>query len=168
MRESETLVDGDNVSDTITRVQDDTSCTTGSIQGQNGLDGDIEGRGIESLEDNLGHLLSVGLGVDRSFGQKNRVLFGSNTQFVVEGVVPDLLHVVPVGDNTVLDGVSQGEDTTLGLCFITDIRVLLTQTNHDTTFHPLDDFSPFQTVPHTRLRLVAQPNRFNQRAKTYP
>jgi hypothetical protein len=47
----------------------------------------------------------------------------------------------------VLDGVSQGEDTTLGLCFITDIRVLLTHTNHDTTFHSLDlDFSPLGVV----------------------
>jgi hypothetical protein len=46
--------------------------------------------------------------------------------------VPDLLHVVPVGDNTVLNGVSQSENTTLGLSLITNIRVLLTHTNHDT------------------------------------
>jgi hypothetical protein len=32
----------------------------------------------------------------------------------------------------VLDGVSEGEDTTLRLCLITDIRVLLAHTNHDT------------------------------------
>merc|ERR1712156_112736 len=28
-----------------------------------------------------------------------------------DSVMPDLLHVIPVGDNAVLDGVLQGEDT---------------------------------------------------------
>jgi hypothetical protein len=32
----------------------------------------------------------------------------------------------------VLDGVPQGEDTTLALCLISDVRVLLAHTNHDT------------------------------------
>jgi hypothetical protein len=130
--ESETLVDGDNVSDTITRVQDDTGGTTGSVEGENGLDGDVEGGSVEGLEDNLGHLLTVGLGVDGGFGQEDRVLLRSDTELVVECVMPDLLHVIPVCDNTVLDGVSEGEDTTLRLCLITDIRVLLAHTNHDT------------------------------------
>jgi hypothetical protein len=43
------------------------------------------------------------------------VLFGGNTELVVEGVVPDLLHVVPVGDDTVLDRILEREDTTLRL-----------------------------------------------------
>jgi hypothetical protein len=134
---SETLVDGDNVSDTITRIQDDTGGTTGGVQGENGLDGDVEGGGVEGLEDNLGHLLTVGLGVDGSLGEQDGVLLGGDTQLVVEGVVPDLLHVVPVGDNTVLNGVSQGQDTTLGLGLITNVRVLLTHTNHDTDLRQL-------------------------------
>merc|ERR1719290_692893 len=46
--------------------------------------------------------------------------------------MPDLLHVVPVGDDAVLNGVLQGEDTSLGLSLITDIGVLLTHTDHDT------------------------------------
>lgn len=132
MGEGETLVDGDNVSDTVTRVQDDTGGTTGGVQGQDGLDGDVEGGGVEGFEDDLGHLLTVGLGVDGGFGQEDGVLLGSDTEFVVEGVVPDLLHVVPVGDDTVLNGISEGKDTTLRLCLITDVGVLLTHTNHDT------------------------------------
>jgi hypothetical protein len=32
----------------------------------------------------------------------------------------------------VLDGVPQGEDTTLALCLITHVGVLLTHTDHDT------------------------------------
>jgi hypothetical protein len=42
------LVDGDSVGDTIAGVQDDTCGTTGSVQGQDGLDGDIHGRRVRS------------------------------------------------------------------------------------------------------------------------
>ena len=42
---------------------------------------------------------------------ENWGLVGRDSQLVVEGVMPDLLHVVPVGDDSVLDGVFQGEDT---------------------------------------------------------
>ncbi len=40
---------------------------------------------------------------------------------VVEGVMPDLLHIVPVGNDSVLNGVLEGQDTTLGLGLITDV-----------------------------------------------
>ncbi|KAH3683828.1 hypothetical protein WICPIJ_005202 [Wickerhamomyces pijperi] len=72
------------------------------------------------------------LWVHWGFGQQDWVFFWGNSQFVVEGVVPDLFHIVPVGDNTVFDWVSQGQDTSLGLGFITNVRVLLAHTNHDT------------------------------------
>jgi len=44
--------------------------------------------------------------------------------------VPDEFHVVPVGDDTVLDGVGDGEDTTAGLRVITDEVVLLGGAEH--------------------------------------
>jgi hypothetical protein len=132
VRKGETLVNGDDVGNTVTRVENNTGGTTGSIQRQNGLNGDVEGGGVEGLEDDLGHLLTVGLGVDGGFGQEDRVLLRSDTELVVECVMPDLLHVIPVCNNTVLNGISEREDTTLRLCLITDIRVLLTHTNHDT------------------------------------
>jgi hypothetical protein len=132
VRKSETLVDGDNVGNTVTGVENDTGGTTGGVQRQNSLDGDVERGGVECLENNLCHLLTVGLGVDRSLGEQDGMLLGGDTQLVVEGVVPDLLHVVPVGDNTVLNGVSQGKDTTLRLCLITNVGVLLSHTDHDT------------------------------------
>jgi hypothetical protein len=53
------------------------------------------------------------------------VLLRGNTELVVEGVVPDLLHIVPVGDDTVLDGVLERQDTTVGLSLITDVAVLI-------------------------------------------
>ena len=131
MGKSETLVDGDNVSDTVTGVKHDTGGTTGGVKGEDSLDGDVEGRGVEGLENDLGHLLTVALGVDGSLSEEDGVLLGSHTELVVEGVVPDLLHVVPVGDNTVLDGVLERQNTTLGLGLVTDVRVLLAHANHD-------------------------------------
>ena len=79
----------------------------------------VERRDIECLEHDLRHLLSVHLGIERSLGEEDRVLLGGDTELIVEGVVPDLLHVIPVGDDTVLDGVLEGQDTTLGLGLIT-------------------------------------------------
>jgi hypothetical protein len=79
----------------------------------------------------LGHLLAVGLGVERGLGEQHGVLLGGDAELVVEGVVPDLLHVVPVGHDAVLDGVLEGEDTTLGLGLIADVGVLLAHADHD-------------------------------------
>ena len=50
-----------------------------------------------------------------------------------------LLHVVPVGNDTVLDGVLEGKDTSLALGLIADVRVLLghigSRTAHDGREH---------------------------------
>lgn len=42
-------------------------------------------------------LLAIGLRVERRLGQEDGVLFGRKAEFVVEGVVPYLLHIVPGG-----------------------------------------------------------------------
>merc|ERR1712102_4905 len=130
--ESVSLVDGDSVGDTVSGVQDDTGGTAGGVQGENSLDGDIHGGSVEGLEHDLGHLLPVSLGVEGSLSREDGVFLGGNTELVVEGVMPDLLHVVPVGDDSVLNGVLQGEDTSLGLGLVSNIGVLLSHTDHDT------------------------------------
>merc|ERR1712242_69211 len=111
MGKSITLIDGNSVGDTITRVHDNTSGTTRGIQGENSLDGNIHGRHVESLEHDLGHLFTIGLGVEGSFSQEDGLFLRSDTEFIVEGMMPDLLHVIPVGDNTVFNWVFEGEDT---------------------------------------------------------
>merc|ERR1711885_8565 len=126
-----TFIDGDTVGDTISRVHDDTSGTARSIEGEDSLDCDIHGGHVEGLKHDLGHLLTVSLGVEGSLSQEDGLLLGGNTELVVEGVVPDLLHVIPIGDDSVLNGVLQGEDTPLGLGLVTDIGVLLSHTDHD-------------------------------------
>lgn len=150
VRESETLVDGDSVGNTITGVENNTSSTTGGVEGEDCLDGNVEGGSVEGLEHDLGHLFTVSLGVQRSLSEKDGVLLRCDTKLVVESMMPDLLHVVPVGDNTVLDGVLEGQDTTFRLCLITaerdqtlvvaletardlpDIGVFLAHSDHDT------------------------------------
>merc|ERR1739846_43121 len=126
-----TLVDGDTVGDTVTGVHDDTGGTAGGVQGEHSLDGDVHGGHVEGLEHDLGHLPTVSLGVEGSLSQEDGLLLRGNTELVVEGVMPDLLHIIPVGDDSVLDGVLQGEDTPLGLGLVTDIGILLSHTDHD-------------------------------------
>ena len=133
VRKGITFVDGDSVRDTISGIHDNTSGTSRGVQGQDSLDSDVHGGGVEGLEHDLGHLLTVGLGVEGSLSQKDRVLLRGNTELVVEGVMPDLLHIIPVGDDTVLNGVLQGEDTTLGLGLVSDKGVLGVHTDHDTS-----------------------------------
>merc|ERR1712079_726718 len=98
-----TFIDGDTVGDTISRVHDDTSGTSGSIKGEDSLDGDVHGGHVEGLEHDLGHLLTVGLGVEGSLSQEDGLFLRGNTEHILEGVVPDLLHIIPVGDDSVLN-----------------------------------------------------------------
>merc|ERR1719457_305520 len=108
-----TFIDGDSVGNTIARVHDNTSGTTRGIKGQDSLDCNIHGRHVECLKHNLSHLLSVGLRVQGGFSKQDRLLLRGNTELVVEGVVPDFLHIIPVGDDTVLNRVLQGQDASL-------------------------------------------------------
>merc|ERR1712127_337406 len=127
-----TFIDGDVVGDTISGVHDHTGGTTGGIQGEDSLDGNTHGGHVEGLEHDLSHLFTVSLGVEGSLGQEDGLFLWGNTELVVEGVMPDFLHIIPVGDDTVFNGVFQGEDTSLGLSFISNIGILLSHTDHDT------------------------------------
>ncbi|KFP81468.1 hypothetical protein N310_13621, partial [Acanthisitta chloris] len=134
----------------------------GDVHGRDveGFEHDLGGRGREAAAPYLGHLLPVGLGVEGSLGEQGRVLLGGHAQLVVEGVVPDLrqakenwdltpnqswswhpfpisgashlLHVVPVGDDAMLNGVLEREDTSLALRLVAHVAVLLPHANHDT------------------------------------
>merc|ERR1712095_107345 len=132
MGESVTLIDGDGVGNTITRVHDNTSGTARGIEGEDSLDGNIHGGHVEGLEHDLSHLLTVSLGVEGGLSEEDGLFLRGNTELIVEGVVPDLLHIIPVGDDSVLDGVLEGEDTSLGLSLISNIGILLSHTNHHT------------------------------------
>merc|ERR1719350_2722081 len=127
-----TFIDGDIVGDTISGVHDHTGGTTGGIEGEDSLDGNIHGRHVEGLKHDLSHLLTVSLWVKGGLSQEDGLLLRGNTEFIIEGVMPDLLHIIPVCDDTVFNGIFQGEDTSLGLSFITNIGIFLSHTNHNT------------------------------------
>merc|ERR1712233_215683 len=74
----------------------------------------------------------VSLGVEGSLSKEDGLLLRGNTELIVEGVVPDLLHIIPVGDDSVLNGVLEGKDTSLGLGLISNIGILLSHTDHHT------------------------------------
>merc|ERR1719289_193765 len=127
-----TFIDGDTVGDTISRIHDNTSGTARGIEGEDSLDSNIHSGHVEGLEHDLGHLLTVSFGVEGSLSEQNGLFLRGNAELIVEGVVPDLLHIIPVGDDSVFNGVLQGEDTSLGLGFISNIGILLSHTDHHT------------------------------------
>merc|ERR1719343_1028034 len=100
-----TFIDGNSMGDTITRIHDNTSGTARGIEGEDSLNGNIHSRHVEGLKHDLSHLLTVSLGVKGSFSKKDGLFLRGNTELIVEGVVPDFLHIIPVGDDSVLNGV---------------------------------------------------------------
>ena len=79
----------------------------------------------ECFEHDLGHLLSIGFGIERRFGEKNGMFLGRHTELVVEGVMPDLLHVVPVSDNATFDGMLKSENASFRIDFVADVGIFL-------------------------------------------
>merc|ERR1712002_1447833 len=75
-----TFIDGDTVGDTISRVHDNTSGTARGIKGEDGLDGNIHGGHVEGLEHDLGHLLTVSLGVEGSLSEEDGLFLRGNTE----------------------------------------------------------------------------------------
>jgi len=120
-----TLVDWDGVSNTITRVDDATSNSTRRVEGKNSLDGNIELGNVEVLEEDLDHSLSVLLWVSWGLGKEGTLVIGGDAKLLIVAVMPDLLHVVPVVDDTVLNWVVKFEDTSLLLSFLTNVAILL-------------------------------------------
>merc|ERR1712205_76427 len=128
-----TLVDGHGVGHTVTTVNDDTSGAARGVQGEHGLDVDVVAADSEGLKHDLGHALTVVLGVHGSLGEEDTaavlislvVVTDNHAKLVVESVAPHLLHVLPVLHDTVLEGVLEQEDTTLLLGLLTDVVVLV-------------------------------------------
>ena len=121
VRNLETLIDWDGVSNTISRVTNHTCGSTIGVEGEDGLDGDVKTLDLEGLEHELGHLLSVGLWVLWGLGEHNLVFTWINSELVTEAVLPDLLHLTPIGDNTRLDWIGELEDTSHLLGLVTNV-----------------------------------------------
>merc|ERR1712131_432946 len=75
------------------------------------IDGDTVGDTVTRVHDDTS---GTARGIEGEEEEDGLFLRG-NTELIVEGVVPDLLHIIPVGDDSVSNGVHEGEDTSLGL-----------------------------------------------------
>merc|ERR1719284_1314492 len=100
--------------DTISRVDDETSGSSGRVEGHDSLDGDIEVLDLEGLEHDLSHLLSVLLWLEWGLSEED----SSNLSWVdseagVEGVMPHSGHVIPRLNLSMSNWVSKVEDTSL-------------------------------------------------------
>ena len=86
-------------------------------------------------EDNFGSILTwvivsrLALGLRGMSSQQNWVLFRLDTKFVKEGVMPNLLHIIPVCNNAMLNGMLESQDTTLRLSLLTNIIIILAHAN---------------------------------------
>ena len=56
---------------------------------------------------------------------------GSDSQFVIEAMMPDFGHIIPVVDDTVLDGVVEFENTLFGLGLFSNVDVFIIHSNHN-------------------------------------
>jgi hypothetical protein len=72
----------------------------------------------------------LALGFWGGLGEESGVLLRGNSKLVEEGMMPDSFHVLPVVNDTVLDGVFKVQDTSLGLSLITDVGFLFVHADH--------------------------------------
>jgi len=119
-----TLTDRDDVSHTITRVEHDTIKKTLSVKHKDGLHGDVDTVETVLLEHDLNHLLTVLAGVHGSLGKENLALLGVDLKALVPGVIPDVLHILPRADHTVIKRISDLKLRTGSGSLVTDHDIL--------------------------------------------
>mmetsp|Transcript_99619 Transcript_99619/g.281139 ORF Transcript_99619/g.281139 Transcript_99619/m.281139 type:complete len:327 (+) Transcript_99619:403-1383(+) len=119
------LVHRHGVRHAVARVEREACAATGSEQREHRLGRYVNGRRVEGFEHDLRQLLTVRLGVQGGLCEQHQMFLGRHSEFVVEGVVPDSLHVVPVRDNAVLDGIVHRQDTPLVLSLVPNVSVLV-------------------------------------------
>ena len=90
---------------TVTRVHHDLRRVSRNVLGCPGRH--VHAGHVDRLKPGLRHPLSVSRGGHKSFHGQNMKFFRRNTEFVVESVMQDVLHVGPIRDDTVLDGIHQ-------------------------------------------------------------
>jgi len=59
------------------------------------------------------------------------VLLGTHTEFAIESVMPDLLHIIPVNNDAVFNGLLNLQNAAFALCLLTNVDLALVETNHD-------------------------------------
>jgi len=128
--DGETLIHGHCMGDTISGVADNTGGPSVGVEGQHSLDGYVKALDIVGLEHDLSHLFSVGLWVGWGLSEEDLVFTWVDSELVLEAVFPDLLHLLPLGDDTGLDWVTNVENTSHLLGLVSNVAIFGFDTNH--------------------------------------
>mmetsp|Transcript_156616 Transcript_156616/g.284961 ORF Transcript_156616/g.284961 Transcript_156616/m.284961 type:complete len:220 (+) Transcript_156616:673-1332(+) len=124
VRQAVALVARHHMGNTIAAVHHASCGATLRIESHHSLDDYKCGRHAELFKKHLNHPLSILPRIHGSLCDNHGVLLRVDSQLVEEGVVPNLLHVIPICHDAVLNGILEGENTTLALRLVTDIAIL--------------------------------------------
>jgi len=94
------------------------------VKSQNGLNCNVDTAESISIKHNLAHLLPVLKGVHGRLCQENLLALSIDLELLMEGVIPEMLHVVPLLDDTVLHGVADLEHSSSGGGLVTAHDIL--------------------------------------------
>jgi len=129
------IVDGEAFEDwaamahTITAVKDDSGCLTTGIQAQDGLLLEEDLGSAELLKEDVCGFDAIAVWVEWRLRQQDRVLLRRHLQ-LVEHVSPELLHIVPVLNNTMLDWIIKFKNALVLVSRVSDECVLLILSDH--------------------------------------
>ena len=98
--------------------------STTILEGHYYLDAHTHRQHSESLEYYLGHAFTLRLGIPWR-------VRGHDVTEIIELVVPTLLHVVPVVDDTMCDGMCEGQYSSFVLSPVFNLAVLLVPVDND-------------------------------------
>lgn len=102
-----------------------------SDQSQHGRYLCLETAHVEGLEHYFGHLFALVASVCRRFCQEHVVLLWRHLEFLLESMVPNLFHIVPVVHKPSLDRFFQHQNSSFLDRLITHIRIFLVHAHHD-------------------------------------
>jgi len=131
-----TLSNRDNVSHTITTVDNSTSKGTilnlllgprGS-KSKHGLHGDVKTGDVEGLEEDLCEVLTVLRSVQRRLSEKEVVILRLGTEVLEDDLFPHHFHVSPVIDLTVTNRITEFVTLGCGHSLFTDVEVKIFDT----------------------------------------
>jgi len=104
---------GHGVAHSVAHVEHGAGGLTCREEREHGLDVHLEAGHFEVLEEDFSHLLLVLLGVERGFGLQAALVLRLHLEAVGLAELPDFLHLVPVADDAVDNGLVDGADRTL-------------------------------------------------------
>ena len=117
-----TFVNGYGIGNTITRVDNETSASSISVETQDGLWGNVAISHLEVLEHGSDHPFSVFQWVSWSIGKENTLGLGwEHSELVLEGMMPDSFHIFPRLNDTVDNRVIELKGTSLLIGLVTNL-----------------------------------------------